>query len=747
MDAPSDPKLQTSYRTCPLCEATCGLEIQHDGERVLRIRGDREDVFSKGFICPKGAAFGELNRDPDRLREPMIRGADGWRTVGWDEAFAEVAAGFEAVISAHGRQAVAAYLGNPSAHNLSSTVYSRVFLKSIGTRNLFTASTVDQMPKHVSSGMMFGSPLMIPIPDVDRTDYLLMLGANPWVSNGSLATAPDWPGRLRALRKRGGRFVVVDPVRTQTADHADEHVPLRPGADGWFLAAMINTLFEEDRVQLGRLETFTDGVDKIRSAVAPFTPERVAPACGVEADTIRRLTRAFSAAPKAVCYGRIGTCTQPFGSLANWLVDVLNALTGNLDEPGGAMFTSPAHEPRRPNRTPGGRGFKVGRWTSRVRGAPEVFGEFPVATLADEILTEGEDQVRALITVAGNPILSTPDGARLNEALGRLDFMVSVDPYLNETTRHAKVILPPPPSLSRPHYDISFYTYSLRNIANFSPPVFERAHDALPEWAIMLRLTGLFSGAGDNVEVIDDFVCRQMVEREVRDASSPLHGRDVDELVGALGDRRGPERMLDFMLRAGLYGEGFGADPDGLCLDKLLASPHGIDLGPLMPRLPEALQTPSGRLELAPPSFIEDVARLDRALNEHAEAPLTLVGRRHLRSNNSWMHNVPSLMTGRPRCTALVHPDDAQRFGVQDGQLARLSSATGEITVTIEVDPRMRPGVVSVPHGWGHDDEHTRLGVARQSAGANVNLLVSTRQIDPLSGNAVLTGVPVSLSA
>ena len=746
MESPA-PQLETAYRTCPLCEATCGLAIQHDGQQVVRVRGDREDVFSKGFICPKGAALAELDGDPDRLTTPMIRRGDRWDAVDWDTAFGEVEKGFAAVTGEHGRGAMAAYLGNPSAHNLSGTLYNRALIKSLGTRNMFSASTVDQMPKHVSSGMMFGAPLMIAVPDVDRTDYMLMLGANPWVSNGSLATAPDWPGRLRALRQRGGRFVVVDPVRTQTADHADEHLALRPGADAWFLAALVFTVLEEGRARWGRLEPDLNGRDALQSALARFSPERVAGACGVPAETIRRIAREFAAAERAVCYGRIGTCTHQFGSLANWLVDVLNAATGNLDEPGGAMFTSPAHEPRRTASPPGGRGFKVGRWHSRVRQAPEVFGEFPVATLADEIVTPGEGQVRGLLTVAGNPVLSTPNGQALGQALSQLDFMVSVDPYLNETTRYAHVILPPPRPLTRSHYDVSFYQYSIRNIANFSPPVFELAPDGQPEWAIVVRLVGIFAGVGGDVEVADDFICRQVVEREVRHASSPLQGRTVDEIMSALGDRRGPDRIVDFLLRAGLYGEGFGAHPDGLSLDRLLETPHGIDLGPLVPRLPEAIQTPSGRVELAPPLFIQDLDRLDQELSVADAADLVLIGRRHLRSNNSWMHNVPSLMTGRPRCTALLHPDDAARLNVTDGQTVRLESDVGHIEVVLEVDPRMRPGVVSVPHGWGHDDASTKMSVAQAHAGANVNALVGVERLDPLSGNAVLNGVPVSLSA
>ena len=738
---------EISYRTCPLCEATCGLAIEHEDGRVKKVRGDADDVFSKGFICPKGAALGELNEDPDRLRRPMKRIGDRWEEIDWDEAFETIETKIGEITAKHDRQSLAIYLGNPSSHNLSGTLYNRALIKSLGTRNIFSASTVDQMPKHLSSGLMFGSPLTIAVPDIDRTDFMLLLGANPWVSNGSLATAPDWPGRIRALRKRGGKLVVVDPVRTQTADHADVHLAIRPGADAWFLAAIAHTIFEEGLSRPGRLTDAIDGLPDVEAKLARFSPDRVAPACGVEANTIRQVARDFAAAERAVCYGRIGVCTQRFGSLSNWLVDVINAITGNLDEPGGAMFPLPAHEPRRPDAQAGGRGFSVGRWSSRVRNAPEVLGEFPVSTLAEEITADGEPRIRALFTVAGNPVLSTPNGDALSKALEHLDFMVSIDPYLNETTRHADIVLPPPPPLSRPHYDVSFYGFAIRNVANFSPPVMPLPDGAMAEWQIMLRLVSVLSGTGASVEMADDFVCQQMIAREVRNPDSPLHGRSPDELMDALGERRGPERMIDFMLRAGVYGDGFGAHPDGLRLDTLIDQPHGIDFGPLVPRLPSALKTKSGKIELAATQLINDLDRLESALSSPETPELVLIGRRHLRSNNSWMHNVPGLMTGRPRCTALIHPNDAAKAGIRDGQSVRVRSATGEVVAVAEVDASIRPGVISLPHGWGHDDGQTKLSVAAKSPGVNTNLLVSNEHTDPLSGNSVLTGVPVSVAS
>ena len=432
---------RVAYRTCPLCEATCGLEITLEGDTIKRIRGDRDDVFSHGFICPKGSTLKQLHEDPDWLRAPVVKDGDGWKEVTWDEAFAAVEEGLTKVWDTHGRNAVALYLGNPSVHHMSGALYLRPVIQSFNTRNLCSASTVDQMPKHVSSGLMFGDPGAMPVPDLDRTDWLLMLGANPWESNGSLCTAPDFPGRVKGIQERGGKVVVVDPRRTRTADEADEHVAIRPGTDAHLLLAMVNVVLDEGLGDAGAAGAHSDDLDDLPDAVAAFTPEAVAPVTGVAADVIRRLAREMAAAPTAVAYGRIGTHTVAFGTLAAWAVDVLNLVTGNLDSPGGAMWPLAAHSRRRGDEG-GGRGFTTGRWTSRVREYPEVRGEIPVATLVDEMETPGEDQVRALVTIAGNPVLSTPDGGRLDAALEHLDFHVAVDPYINETSRHADVILP-----------------------------------------------------------------------------------------------------------------------------------------------------------------------------------------------------------------------------------------------------------------------------------------------------------------
>jgi anaerobic selenocysteine-containing dehydrogenase len=737
------------HRSCPLCEAACGLEITLRDDKVVRIRGDRDNPFSHGYICPKGSTLKQLHEDPDRLRGPLVRRGDDpatatWEAVSWPEAFAEVERGLGGVLDAHGRDAVALYFGNPSAHTLAGVLYNSPLAKSLGSRNVYSASTVDQMPKHVSSGLLFGGPLLIPVPDLDRTDHLVMLGANPWESNGSLCTAPDFPGRVEAIRARGGKVVVVDPRRTRTAEAADEHVAIRPGADAHLLLAMIRTLFDEDLVDPGPLAEHLDGVDQLRTAVAPFTPEAVAATCGIEAETIRHLARDLAAAPTAVVYGRIGTHTAEFGTIAAWAVDVLNALTGNLDRPGGAMFPHPAHD--RPDRRGTGRGFALGRHRSRVRDLPEVKGELPVATMADEIETAGPGQIRALITVAGNPVMSTPDSGRLDAALASLDFMVSVDIYLNETTRHANVILPAPSPLERSEYPMAFFSLAVRNFAEWAPPLFEPQQPT--EHEVLARLALVLAGQGADADpaAIDELLINSALQPAISAPDSPIADRTVEELAAQLWGPTAVDRFVDARIRTGPYGDWFGAVPDGLNLAKVADQPHGVDLGPLQPRLPDLLRTPSGKVELAARPVLEDLGRLEQALSRPDDGSLLLIGRRHLRSNNSWMHNVDVLVKGKERCTLQVNPADAAELGLRNGGTARVSSRVGTLTAPVEVTEGIRRGVVSLPHGWGHDRPGTRLRVAASHAGVNTNVLTDGAALDPLSGNAVLNGIPVSVS-
>ncbi|MCV7216523.1 molybdopterin-dependent oxidoreductase [Mycobacterium crocinum] len=735
---------RTALRICPLCEATCGMVLTiDDNDWVSAARGDRDDVFSHGFICPKGASFPELDNDPDRLQNPLVRRDGELVETTWAEAFAVAAEGLQRVIADTGGSSVAVYLGNPNAHTIAGSLYGPVVIKSLGTRQVYSASTLDQMPKHVSCGYLFGNPLAFTLPDLDRTDYLVVMGANPLVSNGSLATAADFPGKLKALRRRGGKLVVIDPNRTRTAEMADRHLAPRPGTDAAMLFAIAHVLFDEDLVDLGRLAEHVSGLERVRAAAQDFPPEAVAGHCGIDADEIRTLARELAAAPTAAVYGRIGTSTVGFGTLTSWLVDVVNILTGNLDRPGGVMFAhSPIAGAPRPPRP--GRGFATGRWRSRVSGHPEALSELPAVALAEEIETPGEGQIRAMITIAGNPVLSAPDGARLSDALDGVGFMVSVDPYLNETTRHADVILPPPPPSRAAHYDLALSGAAVRNNARYSPPVL-RLEDGRPdECEILARLALIVLGMGPDADptLVDEQVIATTLGKEVADEHSPVAGRSVEELTAMLPDGRGYERRLDMMLRLGPFGDGFGANPDGLTLQKLKDAPHGIDLGALSPRIPEILRTPSGTIELDPEPILADIPRLHAALT--SEPGFLLIGRRHLRSNNSWMHNLPALSGGTNRCTLQIHPDDATRLGLEE--MAVVTGPGGKLEVPVEITDAIRPGVVSLPHGWGHTEPGTRMRVAAQHPGVNVNNLNDGTLLDPLSGTAVLNALPVEVA-
>lgn len=739
---------RTALRICPFCEATCGLtlEVDHTALRVVAARGDREDVFSAGFICPKGASFGELDGDPDRLTRPLIRRDGELVEVGWDEAFAAVAAGLGAVLAEHGGSSVAVYAGNPNAHTIAGALYVPLIIRGLGTRQVYSASTLDQMPKHVALGLMFGNPMAFTVPDLDRAEHLVVIGANPLVSNGSLATAADFGGKLKALKKRGGRLTVIDPARTRTAELADRHVAPRPGTDAALLFAMVHTLFDEDLVDLAHLADLVDGIDQLHALAREFAPEHVADHCGVAAEEIRAVAREIAAAPVAAVYGRMGTSTVEFGTVGSWLVDVLNVLTGNLDRPGGVMFpqsaVGPAPRPPRP-----GRGFLVGRWHSRVSGFPEVLSELPVTALSEELETPGEGQVKAVITVAGNPVLSAPDGARLSRALAGVDFMLSVDPYLNETTRHADVILPPPPPSRSAHYDIALANAAVRNNARYSPPVLPLGEGQPDEPTILSRLALTIAGLGPDADpaLVDEQVIAATLGKEVADPTSPVAGRSVDELTAMLPPGPGYERRLDMMLRLGPYGDGFGANPDGLTLQALKDAPHGVDLGPLRPRLTEVLRTPTGRVDLAPALLVADAQRLRASVSSDPVDGYVLIGRRHLRSNNSWMHNLPALSGGTNRCTLQIHPDDADELGLVDE--ARVKGPGGELVVAVELTDRIRRGVVSLPHGWGHDLGGTAQSVATGQPGVNVNQLNDGLTVDPLSGTAVLNGIPVHIAA
>lgn len=689
----------------------CGLRIETDGQRVTSIRGDEDDPFSRGYLCPKATALKDLHEDPDRLRSPMKREGKTWRAIGWDEALDEAAKGLHAVRTKYGRNAIATYAGNPTTHNTGASLFSSMFLRALGTKSRFSATSVDQLPHMLAAHWMFGHQLLLPVPDVDRTDFLLVLGANPLASNGSLMTAPGMKHRLEALRQRRGRLVVIDPRKTETAERADEHHFIRPGTDALLLAALVNEVLRAGATPL-RSE-LADGLETLRSAVARFTPELVAAPTGIDAQTIRRLAHEFRTARTAVAYGRMGTSVQPYGTLCAWLVNALNIVTNNLDRAGGAMFPMPPFDPRWLPRAMSVGPGSYGRWRSRVRGLPEAGGELPVSTMAEEMLTPGEGQLRALVTSAGNPVLSTPNGAQLDRALAGLEFMVSIDPYLNETTRHAHLILPPPSPLERLHFDVVFPMLAVRTVARHSPAVFEPGPDARHDWQI-------FVGLGKRLDAL---------------RGAPMSQR----LTWAAMEKLGPERLLDLGLRLGSRG-GLG----GLSLKKVAAHEHGMDLGPLEPVFPSRLKTKSKRVQLAPPELVSDLARLD-ALRSEPSTGLVLINRRHTRDCNSWLHNAAKLVSGPERCTLLMHPDDAKSRSLETGSRVTVRSRVGEVTVAVELTDRMMKGVVSLPHGYGHGREGVQLKIASAHAGVSVNDLSDELRVDPLSGNAALSGVPVQV--
>jgi anaerobic selenocysteine-containing dehydrogenase len=729
---------QVHLRTCPLCEAMCGLEVHVEDQHVPLIRPDRDDVWSKGYICPKGTTIGHLYEDPDRLRVPMIRDGETWREASWDEAFARCEELLHGVMERHGRDAVSCYIGNPTAHNFSLGRYVGLFIGLAQLPVIYSAGTVDQWPKNVSSMLMYGEMWWIPTADIQRTDYWLVMGGNPQASQGSLLACPDVLGEMDGIRARGGKVVVIDPRRTGTADRADEWVPIVPGTDAAFLLAVCNVLFADGLVDLGDVADIVNGFDEVRAIAADFSPERVASTCNIPAETIRRIAHEIAAAPTAAVYGRIGLCNQEFGTLASWLIDVVNVLTGNFDRPGGLMFANPIAWGMSSLPNPEwDKGVTFGRWKSRVRGAPEVLGQVPLSCMAEEIATPGPGQIKALVTIAGNPVISAPDAGRLDDALPMLECMISIDNYLNETSRHAHVILPGLAALEQPHFDDLLTMFAVRSAGNYSPAIFPRP-DRPAEWEILIRIASLIAGMSNadiDVNAIDDGFFMALCEMKGVDAAT----------VMASYETGGPERMLDLQIRTGPFGDRYGEHPDGLTLQHFKDAPHGIDLGPMIPRVREILNTPSGKIELAPEYITADVARLEKRLERDVDG-LVLVSRRHLRSNNSWMHNVKVLVKGKDRCTLLIHPDDAARTGLEDGKLARVSSEAGMVEVVAEISDEMMPGVVSLPHGWGHDKNGTRLSVAREHAGVNNNILAPGRLVDPLSNNAVVNGIPVEVA-
>ena len=745
MESESLPE-RTALRICPLCEANCGLVLEISGNTVTSVRGDKDDVFSHGFICPKGVSFGEVDSDPTRLRTPMIRNAAGaLEPASWDEAFGVIRTRLGAIVTESGPEAVGMFLGNPNVHSLSGAFMLPAFIKALGTSQRFSASTVDQMPKQAASAMMYGTALTVALADLDRTDYLLILGANPLVSNGSMLTAANFPGRLRALRKRGGQLVVVDPIRTRTAEAANEHIGIRPGSDALWLAAIAHVIMVEGTADLGAASEWIDqvAVDSVIDALAGFTPESVSAITGIDASVTRRIAAELMAAPSAAVYGRMGTTTSglcldgsvlPMATLTSWLIDVINIAIGSLDKPGGVMFALPAAGGPSTEGSSGiGHGVSIpGRRRTRVRELPSVLGEFPVSALAEEIDTPDPEtgaHIRAVFVVGGNPIVSTPDSGRLKEAFESLDLLVSVDPYLTATNSMADVILPVSSPMTRPHYDVVFNNLSVRNQARYSPAVFPVPEGEMDEADVLLTLAGIAVGINSGHELssteMDDIVAANVAASAVKDTASRLHGSSVDTVLASVAPRRGVDRILDIRFRS---------SPAGLTLQDVIDAPHGIDLGALTPRLPEVLRTPSGRIEFAPPVLVSALAAAHAALGDSPTSvrpgTFLLVGRRQLRSNNSWMKDIKNLQGGSNKPTAQMHPLDAAEAGRVDGEMISVTSASGTLSIELAVSDTVSRGCICIPHGW---------------ADFNVNVLVGVDHIDPLGGTAVLSGLPVEL--
>jgi anaerobic selenocysteine-containing dehydrogenase len=733
------------HRSCSICEASCGLRILADREKreVLRIEGNPDDPISQGHICPKATALKGVFEDPDRIKRPIRKTEAGeWEEISWTEAYDYAAERIGTLQEKYGNDTLGVYIGNPSGFDVGCLLYNRFILESLRTPRMFSAATMDHFPKLFTSRVLFGKGSILPIPDIDRCDYFLCLGANPIVSQGSLMSAPGIKKKLRAVQDRGGRFVVVDPRRTESADVADEHLFIRPGSDAYFLFSLVNVIFGEDLVSLGRFEAFTDGVEEIRILAEEFSPESTASATGIPAETTQRIARELASHPHACVYGRIGTCTVEFGTLASWLIDVVNILLGRYDEPGGMMFPRPAtgqHEPGNPMPP-----IAIGPYRTAARGLPMIDGHLPASAFAEELDPEraGEKRVRALVITCGNPVLSMPAGDQIEKGLESLEFMVAVDIYLNETTRHADLILPTSPQLTFENFDFLCQSTAVRNHVRYGEQVFEPEPEEKRAWEVYLELAARLNNA--EPEAFDDISVMQNATR-----FAGKLGLDVDDVLRELGDERGPMRIVDLQLRCGPYGDHFGKNPDGLNLKKVKAARAAVDLGPLTPRFPDILRTEGRRINLADPLITNDVARLSGRLEDFASPTgLLMIGRRQSRGMNSWLHNLPNLAKGKTRCVLLVHPDDAKSRGLTHAKRARISSRSGELEVEIEISDEMMPGVVSLPHGFGHAGKGLRLDVAKtKQPGVNANALTDAEPLDVPSGTSVANGIPVEVCA
>ncbi|MDG1433072.1 MAG: molybdopterin-dependent oxidoreductase [Saprospiraceae bacterium] len=700
-------ELKKHYRTCNLCEAMCGIEITYRDKEIKSIKGDPKDPLSEGHICPKAIALQDIYNDPDRLKTPLRKKETGeWEEISWDVAYEEISTKIKSIQKEFGVNAVGSYLGNPNAHNFGNGVFLPLYLKALGTNNRYSSASADQLPHHFASNFMFGHGLIMPIPDIDRTDFMLIIGGNPMVSNGSMMTAPNFSKRMKRIQERGGKIVVVDPRRTETARKSNEHIFIRPERDALLLLGLIKTIQEKGLVNLRHLRESLFDFEKLDEITKDFSLEKIASIIGISVDKIESLATEFVSAPSAVCYSRMGASTQLFGGLCQWLTNVLNIISGNFDRAGGAMFTQPAFDVLKITNKKG-KLESYGRYRSRVRNLPYYNSEFPVSTLADEILTEGDGQIKAMICIAGNPVLSSPNGERLASALSKLDFMVSVDIYLNETSRHADIILPVATGLEIPHFDIFFNIFSVKNTVKYSPPLFEKRLDQKYDWEILRKF----------ISILTDQPESQLT----------------------------PEYVLDNMLQSGIHSD------KGLNLEMLKQHPHGIDLGALQPCLVNRLQTNDDKIRLAPQILVDDLARLKSTFFSNKslsnEFPFQMIGRRLLRSHNTWMHNSYRLVKGKNECTMILNPRDAEALQIQNGDIVKVTSKVGSIEIETQLSDEIMEGVVSIPQGWGHGRKGVKMKVAQEHPGISINELTDHERIDELTGNAALNGVGVRVES
>lgn len=754
------PGQEKHYRTCNLCEAMCGVVITHEKGKVLSVKGDQHDPLSRGYICPKAVALQDLHDDPDRLRYPLLKTPQGWERISWENAFNEAASRLRTIQAKHGKDAVGMYTGNPTIHNVGSMLTIAPLMAAVDTKNRFSATSVDQLAPMLVAMKMFGSQLLMPVPDIDNTDYFLCLGGNPLASNGSIMTAPDIKKRIKAIQQRGGKFVTIDPRKTETADVSDRHHFITPGSDALLLMGIIHTLFRKDLINLGRAEDFTQGLNMLRNMVTGFTPEAVAAQTGISAKSIRQMATEFASAKSACCYGRMGISTQEFGGLSNWLIMVINVITGNIDESGGMMFTQPAVDLAGLANIFGQTGTFNSR-KSRVSRLPEFGGEFPATTMAEEMLTPGEGQIRGLITCAGNPALSVPNGKKVEKALEGLEFMVAIDFYLNETTQHADIILPPTGPLEHSHYDIALNMVTIRNTAKYSPPLFHPAPDTRHDWQIILELTKRFeskspiswAGAEIKHKILNNLGADGILDILLRSGpygtKIPQFKAQQKQLVDLLYNRLSSKSIGRLALDSSPYNKANKQQDTQLNLKMLKEHPHGIDLGPLRSCLPERLATANKQINLVPKLFLKDVSRLQKRLaasSSRNKETFLLIGRRHIRSNNSWMHNSYRLVKGKNRCTAFMHPSDAKHLQINNGEMITVSSINGEIRLPVEITENIMPSVISIPHGWGHSRKGSQLAVASEHPGVSINDITDERLVDSLTGAAALSGQPVTVS-